>query len=769
MGDLLAKSGEGAPTLAKHTQDVIDAAAALFGTVERPTRLGDRWLAFFKARREDWPIFVRTLCAAAALHDFGKANDGFQKAVQRQGNQAIRHEHLSGLLMFHPPIWNWLRTQTDIDWDVALCAVLSHHLKLTDVSLAGQLTAGSNWVVRMPRANDIQFREILQLIRKADWPTIPDSWSFDRTQGCESIPNAKKQLVDHLERLDEDLGAQPERARLLRAVRAALIAADAAGSGLVRQGHSLRQWIEDRFDANALCNADYIRAEIIDRRIAELSDKWKGWHTFQIGAGEQGSRTLMLAPCGAGKTLAAWKWIEKQATIPVKRVVFLYPTRATATEGFRDYVSWAPEGSLVHGTASYELDGMFENPADERSKTDYTAEARLFAIGFWDKRVFSATVDQFLGFLQYAYGAVCLLPVLADSVIVIDEVHSFDDAMFSALKKFLAEFDVPALCMTATLPRQRRHQLESQCRLTVYDEKPEDLLKIAGAPRYRVHRLKNKDDALVIARQGLLDRKKILWVVNTVARAQQLAKDMRRVASVVGGEVLCYHSRFTLDHRKAWHGKVVQAFKAVSAAAPKAIIAITTQVCEMSLDLDADILITEDAPITALIQRMGRCNRKTDLPLPGLGDVYVYKPGDNPEDGRPYSPEELRNVDVFVSELVSLGAVKQTDLETALAKHGKTAPVADRFVSFTGSGPYADGDVEDFRDLDERTTPGVLDLDEYVNTAKLRRPGLIVPVPRKLRAPRCNHREAKHLVLAPSANYDPVLGLCDQPIARTGV
>ena len=151
------------------------------------------------------------------------------------------------------------------------------------------------------------------------------------------------------------------------------------------------------------------------------------------------------------------------------------PTRATATEGFRDYVSWAPEGSLIHGTASYELDGMFENPSDDRTHRDYTAEARLFAIAFWDKRVFSATVDQFLGFLQYAYGAVCLLPVLADSVIVIDEVHSFDDAMFSALKEFLTEFNVPTLCMTATLPKSRRDQLERQCKLTVYDEKPEIL------------------------------------------------------------------------------------------------------------------------------------------------------------------------------------------------------------------------------------------------------------------------------------------------------
>src|SRR5262249_23305390 len=141
----------------------------------------------------------------------------------------------------------------------------------------------------------------------------------------------------------------------------------------------------------------------------------------------------------------------------VNRIIFLYPTRATATEGFRDYVSWAPESdaTLMHGTAAYDLQGMFTNPADPgdpRQAKDFEIEQRLFALGFWTRHIFSATVDQFLAFLQYGYGPVCMLPVLADSVVVIDEVHSFDHGMFSILKDFLNTFDVPVLCMTATLP-----------------------------------------------------------------------------------------------------------------------------------------------------------------------------------------------------------------------------------------------------------------------------------------------------------------------------
>ncbi len=67
---------------------------------------------------------------------------------------------------------------------------------------------------------------------------------------------------------------------------------------------------------------------------------------------------------------------------------------------------------------------------------------------------------------------------------------------------------------------------------------------------------------------------------------------------------------------------------------------------------------------------MGRCNRKTDLPLLTLGEVYVYKP----EDDRPYSPEELQAVPAFLQELILLESVSQSALEKALGKHGKKPP-----------------------------------------------------------------------------------------------
>src|SRR5262249_23171508 len=159
--------------------------------------------------------------------------------------------------------------------------------------------------------------------------------------------------------------------------------------------------------------------------------------------------------------------------------IFLYPTRGTATEGYRDYVSSAgpEEAALVHGTAEFDLDDIHPDLDIERRIRD----ARLFALRQWPKRLFSSTVDQFLGFLQHGYGPTCHLPLLADSVLVFDEVHSYDRGMFSALLQFLENFDVPVLCMTATLLEKRRAKLAG-CLDGVFEglkDSGEDLKKIA--------------------------------------------------------------------------------------------------------------------------------------------------------------------------------------------------------------------------------------------------------------------------------------------------
>ena len=177
-------------------------------------------------------------------------------------------------------------------------------------------------------------------------------------------------------------------------------------------------------------------------------------------------------------------------------------------------------------------------------------------------------------------------------------------------------------------------------------EKPIDLQKIADAPRYVVRRLINRQEAEAVAAEALAAKQRVLWVVNKVRVAQEVARQFGTVETSEGlqtadGEpVLCYHSRFTLDDRKRWHGCVVDAFKRTEDGSARAVLAVTTQVCEMSLDLDADVAHHRRGPDHRAIQRMGRCNRKNGMPAT-VGKVYVYPPED-PE--RPYAVEDLTGV-----------------------------------------------------------------------------------------------------------------------------
>ena len=81
-------------------------------------------------------------------------------------------------------------------------------------------------------------------------------------------------------------------------------------------------------------------------------------------------------------------------------------------------------------------------------------------------------------------------------------------------------------------------------------------------------------------RNAVAAGKRVLWVVNQVSRAVNCVE-----LSNIGVRLICYHSRFKLDDRVNRHQETVNALMAGQPAA----VVISTQVCEMSLDIDADV------------------------------------------------------------------------------------------------------------------------------------------------------------------------------------
>lgn len=582
------------------------------------------------------------------------------------------------------------------------------------------------------------------------------------------------------------------------AVRAALIVADSVGSAVVRMddgeetdAHSrIERFVRQCFEETL--TADEVWQEVVTKRIGDLrkNNRWKdstgrifrdqgGFKPFQVDVATQGPRVLMTASCGSGKTLAAWNWITSQLQErpdTISRVLFLYPTRATATEGFRDYVSWAPEddAGLLSGTAAYELRDMFTVPdelIDERKGRTYQSDDRLFALGHWKKRIFSATADQFFPFMQYAYGPLCLLPLLVESVIVVDEVHSFDTSMFSTLKRFLSNFpEVPVLCMTATLPKERRNDLVGPegCGLVEYPELLSTPETEATQKRYHVEWI-DREGAKSLVRGELLSRRRVLWVSNRVVDCQTTFKNFADPYDTDSIPLFCYHSRFKLEHRKNRHKELIAAFQksAHDEKTHKGMLGCTTQVCEMSLDLDAEVLVSDLAPIAALIQRMGRCNRDSSkLASRPIGRVYVLRP--EPGKEKPYEKSELDAAVRFVDKIVGR-PISQEELEQVYAECDPSEKEFDMLCPFLDSGPYAVAKEESFREIDEFTVPCLLDDDLDRHVAEILKAhkssdriidGYIVPVPRRF----ANEPKPeaswfpRWLSIASMSAYDPILG-----------
>jgi CRISPR-associated endonuclease/helicase Cas3 len=766
MTTLLAKSPRGGRTLTlhQHLLDTEQAACLLF-------RAGMRWarayLRFFKIPETEHARFLLLLRIAALFHDIGKANDGFLAAVSSKSfiAQSLRHEHLSAIVLAHPAVRAWLASCADIDIDIILAAVLSHHLKASQSGdwqvLAARSAAPTRLylddpqiIATLARIAHVAGLQIvtLQLPRRYDDPGWEAAWTWFWDQ---RVPRFSRELASP---------AAATRFALHLAVKAALIAADSVASAMFREDLPIDQWIEEVAHALPL-DPDAIHRDILAPRIDQISSPTKPFkaHKFQDGAATVGRRGLLLAACGAGKTLAAWRWAEAiSRSEPIGRVIFLYPTRGTATEGFRDYVGHAPEGTaaLVHGTAAYELQGMQSNtpdlPPSLRGKVVAPDEAqeRLFALGQWPKRYFSATVDQFLSFIEHGYGGLCLLPALADSAVVFDEIHSYDHKMWNALMAFLRRFDVPVLCMTATLPPARRGELANILRAYPDETERADLVDLEEAERhlrYRLTAVADKDEALRYVVPQVRMGQRVLWVVNTVKRCRQLARDLMLLLP----NVLVYHSRFRLEDRQRRHRQTVDAFRPSEQGDPISVIAVTTQVCEMSLDLDADILVTEHAPISSLVQRFGRANRHLRRGREFRARLLTYRP----ESRLPYESDELAAAERFLAAFTDRD-VSQRDLAEGLAAHSPPGRHASGETRFLDGGYFATPGT--LRDSEDESTPVILDRDlpGFRELHRLREPtdGLRLSVPRKFARAAEEPGLPTWLMIADGDRYDPVLG-----------
>ncbi|MCC6626829.1 MAG: CRISPR-associated helicase Cas3' [Chloroflexi bacterium] len=646
-----------AETLAGHLSDVVAVAAVVAG--ER----GQGMLAALGLDPGQWhPLLTATVTRAALLHDLGKANDQFQQMVrcQRTLTQALRHEVVSlWLLVAFPELNAWLFGDLDpAGRAAAVRAVAGHHLRFTPTASLPARASGS-----------------LDLTVLAGHPDLGGALaSIGSTLGLPTPPrltNQRLPLADRLAPVDDLLWAvadwwetaDADGQRFAAAVAALLIAADVCGSAIVRQGQAPATWAGAALAAG--CSGDDL-ADAATRRLQGDPAR-----PFQTAVASSSTRlTLVTAGCGSGKTAAAYLWGARW--LAGHKLFFCYPTTGTATEGFHDYAlpEFEGEAALIHSRATLDLERLLETAGDEGHQPGLERLQRYQGLQGWPAKVTVCTADAVLGLVQQNRTGMFGFPALATAGFVFDEVHLYDDRLFGALLAFLAAFrGAPALLMTATLPPGRRAAL-----LRLADDLGEPVTEVHGPadlealPRYRLATA-TAAEALDEAVRAVQAGQRVLWVANTVGRAVEVAQ----AAEARGCRIEPYHSRYRYLDRLDRHRTVVDLFAGDSDGA--GVLAVTTQVCEVSLDLSADLLVSELAPPAALIQRLGRLNRRATPerfggPQPGL----LIEP-----DGHlPYTPDDLALARRWLESLTGK-PVSQRDLHdafiTALGDESPATPV----------------------------------------------------------------------------------------------
>jgi len=242
-------------------------------------------------------------------------------------------------------------------------------------------------------------------------------------------------------------------------------------------------------------------------------------------------------------------------------------------------------------------------------------------------------------------------------------VHAFDDQMFGHLLVFLKHFvNLPVLLMTASLPEPRRRALLAT--------RP-DLLTVSGPTgfeelrRYTLTAALSEEEAWKAVSACLGKNGKVLWIHNQVERANATYRRCRADFQSVWTNV--YHSRLRYKDRSRRHRQVVDHFQESHGAA----VLVATQVAEMSLDLSADLLISDMAPIPALIQRLGRLNRRStpDRPLGAKPALILPLPQSDTLAARPYELWEIEAAQGWQQEIAALGRpVSQRDLADAFSR-----------------------------------------------------------------------------------------------------
>jgi len=604
------------------------------------------------ARRALNECDIARLAALAFLHDIGKANSGFQakrwknSAEVPKGWPGHTGHGIEALALFEPSsrlqhLLALLPLEEMDTWGEAcgplLVASISHHGRPL------KATPGDwNKNIWKPVVGAYDPAAVLREIgeRVVDW--FPQAF---KTNG-KALPDAPAfgHLFAGLVQLADWLGSDTDffpysekgKNRAVSAKERAQKAVSAIGLDADSWRNKLNVYVPSFTEAFGIAASRPIQAAMTDDQLGPL--------------------VIVESETGSGKTEAAlWRFIHLLRKGEVDSLYFALPTRVAASQIYNRVQAtvknlWPENPPLIvralpgyvnaDGADARQLPNFkvqwSDNPDDAKAHERWAAESSK---RFLAAPIAVGTVDQaLLGGLQVRH-AHLRYAMLARSLLVVDEVHASDPYMTVLMERLLQTHlnnGGHALLLSATLGSSARNRylaLAPDIRRATKAMSFDEAYAIpypAISDHHRVHPVDSTGNAKQvmwtaydmidaphrIARMAIdaaKDGAKVLIIRNTVAAAiatltaiEENIPEKSWLFSVNGISTL-HHSRFSRQDRPILD-KAVEA-RLGKHCPPGPCIVVGTQTLEQSLDIDADVLITDLCPMDVLLQRIGRLHR----------------------------------------------------------------------------------------------------------------------------------------------------------------
>lgn len=632
---LLAKS-EPPIGLKEHIDDCLNILNALNTQFPKSGEI-------FKNYCDFWDLLRR----AVITHDLGKAHPEFQNLLNNRHNtwQKQRHE------LYSLPFLDAQNIQGDIKVLVKL-AIAAHHKDLGHLYrryIDGTYLTAKDTTYKLKGLDYNLFIDFEAEFNRIDTELIADFMKTDYSIDLGFMEIAEFKFISTYTLKQIDFGTKEYW--FLTLLFGGLKHCDHLGSAKVNHIPKIE-------------NSDF---NFLELQQTGLRKNGGDFYYHQQECAKTDGNLILTSPTGSGKTESALLWLKNQfGKNEGGRIFYILPFTASVNAMY-ERLSAAIDPTdnedkkvgMLHGKLNDYLNNYFEdfqydfNVKKENIK-EISEKFRQITVPIKVLTPFQLLKNIF-GLKGFEKG----LFEWVGGYFVFDEIHVYNPVIFAQIKVLLEfavkHLHVKVMIMTATLPEFQRNEIRK-----VIGEFTEIRADDKLYERFTRHRIILQKGLLSenteLIKRDLADGKKVLVVCNTVAQAQKVFGELS--SNNLHKSVLL-HGAFNGADRNRQEQALLKGERSTDES-ERVTLLVGTQAIEVSLDIDFDVIYTEPAPIDALIQRLGRVNRKL---LKGISSCFIFTEN-LPEDFYIYNREVILQTLGVLEHVENDGIINEKLLQT---------------------------------------------------------------------------------------------------------